>query len=284
MQVKSLTRCYFGANTINKPILTDVFFYFNRDTRRCFRYLAFWGTKNYVVFIGDTRIRLLYQSFLQHLEPHVEDNASRLSGDQQSSSEFVDYKLRLRVNYIYTNEVANTMVNEFAKWASSDKTPSAVIASCTHSGFFKGNVTEDIISNFSANLTRLVRPIDDLIKKKSKVLWKLQDYINVDDKELDDEWKNIRNSDIDKFNQAITDILGYSDVHIWSSSKLIANGLSSELKNGWRLSPLALQHDIQLLLNMFCNDYMNYNDGSCCNSAETYTTLQAVTYAVFGVW
>lgn len=263
--------------------MTKIFFLFS-DTRRCFRYLAFWGTQNYVVFIGDTRIRLLYQSFLRHLEPHVDDNASSLPGDPLSNLEFVDYKLRLRVNYIYANEVAKTMVEQFAKWNTEDNAPSAIIASCTYSGFFNGNVTDEIITKFSANLTRLVRPIDDLTKKKSKVLWKLQDYINVDDKDLADEWKNIRNADIDKFNQAINDILGYSDIRIWSSSKLIANGLLSEMKDGWKLSPLALQHDTQLLLNMYCNDYMNYNDGSCCSSAESYTILQVVTYAVFGVW
>lgn len=255
-----------------------------RDTRRCFRYLAFWGIQNYVVFIGDTRIRLLYKSFLQHLEPQVEDNASSLPGDQLTNLEFFDYKLRLRVNYIYVNEVTKTMVNQFVKWSTEDNAPSAIIASCTYSGFFKGNVSDETISKFSSNLTRLVRSIDELTKKKSKVLWKLQDYINVDDKELADEWKNIQNTDIDKFNQAIIDILGYSDIRIWSSSKLIAHGLLSEIKHGWKLSPLALQHDIQLLLNMYCNDYMNYNDGSCCSSAESYTILQVVTYAVFSVW
>lgn len=40
----------------------------------------------------------------------------------------------------------------------------------------------------------------------------------------------------------------------------------------------------EILLNMYCNDNMNYNDGTCCSSSETYTTLQVVTYALLGLW
>lgn len=238
---------------------------------------------------------MLYHSFLQHLQPHDDDqNASALSAAAaadapstttgRSNLEYVDNKLRLRVNYIYANEISTHVVDRFTKWGTDEDPPSAIVASCTYSGFYNGNLTADIISKYQTNLTRLVRPIDALIAKKTKVLWKLQDYINEDVDRLADDWKNVQNSDIDKFNQAIYDILGYSDVHIWSSSKRIAAGLLTETIDGWRLSPLTLQHDTQILLNMYCNDYMNYNDGSCCSSAEPYTILQIVTYAVFGVW
>lgn len=134
------------------------------------------------------------------------------------------------------------------------------------------------------NLTRLVQPLNAITAKKSKVLWKLQDNIDEDSKHLSDEWKNVLNADIERYNQAIYDVLGVSDAHIWSSARHIANGLLAEAKNGWKLSRLALQHDTQIMLNMYCNDYMNYNDGSCCSSAEPYTILQIVTYAVFAVW
>lgn len=235
------------------------------------------------MFIGDSRIRTLYQSFLRHLEPHDDDNASAVSSDPKSNLEFVDYKLRLRINYIHTNEITKTIIDQFVKWQNDEDPPSAIITSCTYSGLLHGNLTEDTLNKFSINLTHLVKPIDVLIEKKSKVLWKLQDPINVDQC-ANGDWKNVQNSDIDKFNQAVNDILSYSNARIWSSSKLIASGLIAEMENGWQLSSLALQHDVQILLNMYCNDYMNYNDGSCCSSAEPYTILQVVTYAVFGVW
>ncbi|KAF4524562.1 hypothetical protein B566_EDAN017447 [Ephemera danica] len=34
---------------------------------------------------------------------------------------------------------------------------------------------------------------------------------------------------------------------------------------------------MEILLNMYCNDHMNYNDGTCCSSAEPATTLQVLT-------
>lgn len=219
---------------------------------------------------------------MRHLEPNDDDNVSAVSVES-SNLEFVDYKLRLRVNYIYASEITKSVVDQFVKWQHDDDPPSAIVAGCTYAGILLGNLTDDTMNKFSINLTRLVKPIDVLIEKKSKVLWKIQDPVNAE-QTLNGEWKNVQNADIDKFNQAVYDILGYSNARIWSSSKLIANGLLSEMENGWQLSSLALQHDIQILLNMYCNDYMNYNDGSCCSSAEPYTILQVVTYAVFGVW
>ncbi|KAJ8948813.1 hypothetical protein NQ318_013465 [Aromia moschata] len=31
---------------------------------------------------------------------------------------------------------------------------------------------------------------------------------------------------------------------------------------------------------MYCNDYMNFNDGTCCSSVEARTTLQIVTFII----
>lgn len=179
--------------------------------------------------------------------------------------------------------MTKSIIDQFIKWQNDDDPPSAIITSCTYAGLLNGNLSDSTLNQFSINLTHLVKPIDVLIGKKSKVLWKLQDPINVDQC-ANNDWKNVQNSDIDRFNQAVSDILSYSNARIWSSSKLIAMGLMAEMENGWELSALALQHDVQILLNMYCNDYMNYNDGSCCSSAEPYTILQVVTYAVFGVW
>lgn len=235
------------------------------------------------MFIGDARMRILYQSFLQHLVPNEDDNVSAaISLDSPKNLEFVDYKLRLRVNYIYANEISKSIVDQFIKWQHDEDPPSAIVVSCAYATFLNGNLTEDILTKYSMNLTQIVQPIDMLSRKKSKVLWKLLDHIDQD--HIADDWKNVQNSDIDRLNQAAWDVLRYSNVHVWASSKSIASGLLAEVQNGWQLSPLALRHDIQILLNMYCNDYMNYNDGSCCSSAEPYTILQVVTYAVLGVW
>lgn len=230
----------------------------------------------------------MYLSFLKHLEvsstsSDTDDNQSTIFRYDEPivNLEYIDYKLKLRVNYIFAPDVSQSMFNEFTKWQNDAHPPSVIVASSTQAQFLHGNLTDDMLKSYSMNLSRLLLPIDALARRKVKVLWKLQDPVN--EEKLSEEWKNVQNDMIDKYNDAVYTILKYSGVHIWSSSRHIAAGLVSEAIDGWQLSKLATQHDIQILLNMYCNDYMNYNDGSCCSSAEPYTILQIITYAVFGV-
>lgn len=240
------------------------------------------------MFIGDVRIRILYQTFVKHLQAfssatNADDNKSMAYPYDEPimNLEYTDYKLKLRANYIYTPDIV-PMAVEFNRWQNVADPPSFIVASTTQSQFLQGNITNEMMKNYSMNLSRLLQPIDTLTReKKVKILWKLQDPVEED--KLPEEWHNVENDIIDKYNDAAYSILKYSGAQIWSSSKHIASGLLDEAIDGWQLSKLAAQHDIQTLLNMYCNDYMNFNDGSCCSSAEPYTVLQIITYAVFGV-
>ena len=51
--------------------------------------------------------------------------------------------------------------------------------------------------------------------------------------------------------------------------------------DGLHLSQEALGWDVQVLLNMICNNYMNFDDGSCCTAPETPTPLQMVLAVFF---
>ena len=39
-----------------------------------------------------------------------------------------------------------------------------------------------------------------------------------------------------------------------------------------------------MLMNLHCNDKMNFDDGSCCKTADKTTTLQLVTLLFFVTW
>ncbi|XP_018325251.1 N-acetylneuraminate 9-O-acetyltransferase [Agrilus planipennis] len=78
-------------------------------------------------------------------------------------------------------------------------------------------------------------------------------------------------------------VLTYSSVKVWRSSYLVSEGMISESPDGIHLATRALNHNIQILLNMYCNDLMNFNDGTCCSSPENSTTLQILTFICFGV-
>lgn len=143
------------------------------------------------------------------------------------------------------------------------------------------NYTKELEKNFIKNLTLLITPIDGLVRKQTKILWKLQDPVNENYNDPLPNWKDISNSDIDHYNRIISETMKYANAQIWRSSTQIAYGLIDEMEMGYRLGPIALKHNIQILLNMYCNDNMNYNDGTCCSTSENYTNLQIITYSVF---
>ncbi|XP_055390090.1 N-acetylneuraminate 9-O-acetyltransferase [Condylostylus longicornis] len=260
--------------------------YSQMDTRKCFRYLAFYGNKNHFIFIGDIRMKMLFQSFINHLHPHEDnENNSVLMSQTKENSDFIDYKLKLRAVYIYADHVSKELIGELEKF-QKDSEPSfgsgsTFIIGFTNSAFLSGNVTEKTLIDYSTNLEQLIETFKIIAMKKSKILWKLQDHVL--EEKLPDEWKNVVNEDIDKFNKVAKSVFKYSEAKIWESSFQISNGLLDKVIDGYKLDDLALQHDVQIILNMYCNDYMNYNDGSCCSSPEPYTVLQIVSYSVFGV-
>lgn len=83
---------------------------------------------------------------------------------------------------------------------------------------------------------------------------------------------------------SLSQILQYSCVELWSSSRLIAQGYIDKMQNGIELSGETLNTDVQLLLNMYCNDHMNHNDGTCCSTNESYTTIQFATFLALFAW
>ena len=197
-------------------------------------------------------------------------------------TEFEDRKLNMRATYIFANEVSDFLLDSITKFEDTKEVRAVFVVGFTHRNFLNGNVTEDLLKQYAANLTRLVVPFDHLVTQKSKVLWKLQDRVN--EEKLPDNWKLVKNEDIDRLNRVARQVFRYTDASIWESAWHISNGLVDNAVDGYKLCSLGLRHYVQIMLNMYCNDYMNYNDGSCCSSAEPYTPLQIVTYAVFGVW
>lgn len=68
----------------------------------------------------------------------------------------------------------------------------------------ESNASSLALKEYSVNLTRLVRPIDDLKKKNSRVLWALQEPINKD--KINDVHDPLTNELIDKYNKAAIDV------------------------------------------------------------------------------
>ncbi|CAB3222074.1 unnamed protein product [Arctia plantaginis] len=253
--------------------------YSKTDARRCLRYLAFWGKYNSFAFIGDSRLEQLYGYFIGVLKTRLDLDTSYSTVDHKMPNyTYVDNKLRLSVTFIYSDDVSKNMVEQFRTWQRSDQPPSVIVASTGLQLLKTRNTTDLVLEEYKRNLTQLVLAIDSLAARKTQVLWKLIE--SVDMSKLKDENKKINNYDIDSYNRAAIEILTHSAAKIWNSARLVSER-GGEGSGDVTLSPTALRHAAQLLLNMFCNDHMNFNDGSCCAEPEPYTQLQILTFALF---
>ncbi|XP_063235873.1 N-acetylneuraminate 9-O-acetyltransferase isoform X2 [Bacillus rossius redtenbacheri] len=255
--------------------------YSQLDTRRCLRYLAYYGQHNHFVFVGDSRVRQLYSAFLSNVEP---GDAQRPTASSQRGSRdllFEDSQLMLRVEFLWRPTVSEQMAADFLRWKKQDDPPSVIVVGCAIQTMVEGNGSTDALNEYSMNLTYLVQAIDAIVEKKRYVLWALQAPVN--EEKLPASLSMVTNKEIDVYNKAAVEVLRHSAAQVWASARLVARGTLDESADGLHLGPLGLRHAAQILLNLHCNDNMNFDDGTCCSSAEPYTALQVVTFSLLGV-
>jgi hypothetical protein len=111
--------CHLELTPESYELITNFFLNF-RDTRRCIRYLAFWGRHNHFVFIGDSRILDIYTGFLDHLTGRDTsgslDSLTPRSSQAYQNNTFSDSQLRVTVDFIWSPYISDEMVNSFKKW------------------------------------------------------------------------------------------------------------------------------------------------------------------------
>ncbi|XP_054167954.1 N-acetylneuraminate 9-O-acetyltransferase-like [Oppia nitens] len=275
----------FGDYSVWQPYGCMIHTYNKIDSRMCLRYIAYWGGKNHIVFLGDSRIRQLYYAFIKTCVPN--ENLINTAYPAHHDLEYKERDLKLDVRFLWHPVVNESMTKVFTQWLSlqvSERPNLIVMGSATHS-IKSSNASVKALEYYRKNLTLLMPSLDKL-SASSKILWALQDPVSSE--KLDVGRVMITNEQIDAYNKAAMEILKYSNsnnVHIWSSARLVAQGYASDLSNpnedGLHTNNKALNFAAQILFNMYCNDQMNYNDGTCCSDPEIMTTLQIIVFIVF---
>lgn len=79
-------------------------------------------------------------------------------------------------------------------------------------------------------------------------------------------------------------VLSKSSAEMWWSSRLVSQGGMNDSPDGVHSSNASLRLRAQILLNLYCNDHMNFNDGTCCSSTEPYNSLQSYMLLFFIIW
>lgn len=116
----------------------------------------------------------------------------------------------------------------------------------------------------------------------SSIYWMLQDPIDESNLSFNKTlYESITNQQIDTFNRAAINIIKKSTVNIWSSSRLISQGFNQDSPDGLHIGASALKIDSQLLLNLYCNNRLNFNDASCCSQPESMSVSQQIIFTLF---
>ncbi|KAG5898071.1 hypothetical protein JTB14_001777 [Gonioctena quinquepunctata] len=254
-------------------------FYTKIDTRRCLRYLAYYGSETHFIFIGDTRIKELYSAFIQHLMQ--DEDISQKPDTLNTNLSYVDNTMKMKVDFIWSPFISEVMIDSLNMWQKSIDPPSVIILGSALWPIISSNGSLSKLQEYHFNITRLVQPIDRLYKKKTRILWALQEPVN--EEKLKPGQQMVTNEQIDLYNKAAIEVLSHSFADMWWSLRLVGQGMITESPDGIHLAKRPLRHDTQILLNMYCNDNMNFNDGTCCSSVEVRTTLQIVTFAILGI-
>lgn len=223
----------------------------------------------------------MYKAFVKHLQQD-DDNTTEKPLKAYTDLVHIDNKLKIKVEFIWAPYVSKKMITSFRQWQLLPDPPSVIVVGTALYPIRASNGSRAMLEEYQVNLTRLVQPIDCLSEKRTHVLWAIQEPVNYDKLKL--EYQMITNELIDSYNKAAIEVLSHSNVNLWWSLRLVGQGMITESNDGIHLARKSLRHDTQILLNMYCNDYMNFNDGTCCSSTESHTTLQIVTFVILAIW
>lgn len=251
----------------------------------CFRYIAFWGGRNHIVFLGDSRIRQLYFEYVQALSTNQYNKHEHHQGNASEAIhhdlEHHDNNLNLKIQFLWRPMVNRSFVEEFRTWSTLEhkSRPSMIITgSATHS-IKMFNASHEALDYYRKNLTILL-PLMDQLNGTTTILWALQDPVKPDLLRADRAM--ITNEQIDAYNRVAREILRFTKtnaVQVWSSARLVAQGYGDAImdntnNDGLHANTNALKFVVQMLFNLYCNDHMNYNDGTCCSDPERLTGIQ----------
>ncbi|XP_076459407.1 N-acetylneuraminate (7)9-O-acetyltransferase-like isoform X2 [Babylonia areolata] len=250
--------------------------YTRADARMCMHYISYWGGRNHIAFIGDSRIRQLYFEFVNLLSMEVMEEYKA-----HSDVHFSDEKINARVDFLWHPMVNASMYDVYHNWLKSVQPgarPNLVITGSATWSVRIFNGSQQALNNFKANLST-IKPLINKLKPSTHVIWMLQDPVV--EAKLDPVRSMITNLQIDDYNKAAIELMQDSQATIWSSARLVAQGLKEESPDGLHAGQSALSLDCQMLINLYCNNDMNHHDGTCCNTPEPATTLQIITAAAF---
>lgn len=285
--VHGLTRHYAGEDTCEQLLSSGRFLggnvwqpqscmmhkYKTSEAKNCL-------ADKHIIFIGDSRIRQLFYSFIKLLNPEVKEE-----GVKHGDIPFKDETMSTKVDFIWCPEVNNSMKQRFSSW--SESTPSkphiVMVGAATWSIKIHNGSTESFLQ-YKTNVSA-VAPILEKLAETTEVYWALQDP--VDENLLSESRKMITNKKIGAYNEVAVGILNNSArnsksrIKIFSVSKLISQDTITESSDGLHIPESSRAISAMILMNAYCNKIVTPVDGSCCQPRAPLTLIQKLAACIF---
>ncbi|XP_078278719.1 N-acetylneuraminate (7)9-O-acetyltransferase isoform X1 [Rhinoraja longicauda] len=236
----------------------------------------------YITFIGDSRIRQLFYSFIKIISSGVKEE-----GNKHENISFEDGSNPLKVDFLWYPEVNNSMKDCFKAWIEGTQPkPHIIVVGAATWSIKIQNGSMEALAQYKINLTSIAPLLEKLAETKD-IYWILQDPVYED--LLSENRKMITNQRIGLFNDAALSILNSSTrnmaakVKIFRASNLIAEETMAGSLDGLHLPETTRDINAMILMNSYCNKIVKPIDGSCCLPRAPLSLIQKLTGCFFSI-
>nr|XP_051708942.1 N-acetylneuraminate 9-O-acetyltransferase isoform X1 [Oryctolagus cuniculus] len=236
----------------------------------------------HIAFIGDSRIRQLFYSFVKIINPQFKEE-----GNKHENIPFEDKVSSVKVDFLWHPEVNGSMKQCIKVWTEDPiGKPHVIVAGAATWSIKIHNGSNEALSQYKMNITSIA-PLLEKLAKTSDVYWVLQDPVY--EVLLSENRKMITNEKIDAYNEAAVSILNSStrnsksNVKMFSVSKLIAQETIMDSLDGLHLPESSRETSAMILMNVYCNKILKPVDGSCCQPRPPLTLTQKLAACFFTV-
>ncbi|XP_051520250.1 N-acetylneuraminate 9-O-acetyltransferase isoform X1 [Myxocyprinus asiaticus] len=227
-----------------------------------------------IAFVGDSRIRQLFYSFIKMINPKVKED-----GNKHENIPFVDGEST--VNFLWYPEVNNSLKEQLMSWAEgSSPKPHVIILGAATWSIKLHNGKSEALFQYKANLTGILDTLEKL-SEQSEVYWVLQDPVY--EEVLSESRKMITNEQINLYNEAAVSTLNNNKkkVKFLEASRQAAMETISKSVDGLHLPESTRDVGAMVLMNSMCNKILKPIDGSCCQNTPPLSVLQKLAAALF---
>ncbi|KAF7199014.1 N-acetylneuraminate (7)9-O-acetyltransferase isoform X1 [Nothobranchius furzeri] len=233
-----------------------------------------------VVFLGDSRIRQLFYSFVKIIDPE-----RREDGNKHEDIFFLDDRSSVHVDFLWHPEANNSVKERLLAWIREPaaKPDVVVIGAATWSIKLHGGSSETL-QQYRANLTAIAVHLEKLADPGA-VYWVLQDPVN--EEMLSESRKMITNQQLDLYNAAAMGVFNSSKYNSRPRVKLLAASRQAALEtigqsdDGLHLPESTRNVGAMVLMNSFCNKVLRPIDGSCCQTLSPLNFSQKLSACFF---